>query len=423
MPGDSGPALVSVLEKIQTKPPNVDIPYDENTIYCFDSESFRYLVASVPPNNIQFDPKYKSSYVESWDRSVTECKRLFHHIIQLPAHKVIDTISVNNAKQITHLLTKPLADILKNIADNVKQCEEHSVEINEFSGTIEELNNKLYIPSVEIISVPFDTPKTVCEADECCKPVSTNGVTKKHYHMFCPSTSYNQFTDGGILGKMGSLVCNLLADGAYRDLLRKPGESLPLWLIRFGLLSAKNIAKLFVGTDVCQCGHSYAKHRHLLYDTQTKVTQIYDETIGNQIESTKTAAQKKRQLIRKLDQRMAALEAESAVIAKAMALFACFMANSALTPVGDVYEDYVLQLLASERYATTTGADIEDTTARLEQMLTSYGAEKEQILSQMYGTFGGFQGTDITAAQINNCVDKLSKLNHSGPYISKMLKE
>ncbi|CAG2105288.1 unnamed protein product, partial [Medioppia subpectinata] len=68
LPGDSGPALISLLDQIRERPPNVDIIYNKKTTYCFDSESFRYLVASVPPNNIQFDPKYKSSYVESWDR-------------------------------------------------------------------------------------------------------------------------------------------------------------------------------------------------------------------------------------------------------------------------------------------------------------------------------------------------------------------
>ncbi|CAG2114696.1 unnamed protein product [Medioppia subpectinata] len=87
MPGDSGLALLSILDQIRESPPNVDIPYNRDTVYCFDSESFRYLVASVPPNNIQFEPRLKSTYIESWDRSVNECQRLLNHIIQLPAHK------------------------------------------------------------------------------------------------------------------------------------------------------------------------------------------------------------------------------------------------------------------------------------------------------------------------------------------------
>ncbi|CAG2101747.1 unnamed protein product, partial [Medioppia subpectinata] len=140
MPGDSGPALMSILEQIRERPPNVDIPYNENTIYCFDSESFRYLVASVPPNNIEFDSRFKSTYIESWDRSAKECQRLFEYILQLTPHKVMDTLSLNNAKQIIQLLIKPLADITKNIADNVKQCETHKRRIKAEPGIVTKQN-------------------------------------------------------------------------------------------------------------------------------------------------------------------------------------------------------------------------------------------------------------------------------------------
>ncbi|CAG2118348.1 unnamed protein product, partial [Medioppia subpectinata] len=153
MPGESGSALMSILKILSKRPPNVNIIYNRTTTYCFDSESFRYLVASVPPNNIQFDPNLKPAYVESWNRSVDECRRLFNHIMRMPAHKVMDTLSLNNTKQLIAMLTKPLADITKNIADNINQCEKHTLDINDYKGSIEELHKKLYIPSVEIISV------------------------------------------------------------------------------------------------------------------------------------------------------------------------------------------------------------------------------------------------------------------------------
>ncbi|CAG2109584.1 unnamed protein product [Medioppia subpectinata] len=129
MPGDSGPALKDILQQTRNGQLNIKIPYDENTIYCFDSESFRYLVASVPPNNIEFDPRFKSNYIESWNRSADECRRVFAYITKLTPHKVMDTLSLNNAKQIIQLLTKPLADITKNIIDNIKQCESYKQQI------------------------------------------------------------------------------------------------------------------------------------------------------------------------------------------------------------------------------------------------------------------------------------------------------
>lgn len=66
-PGESGPALKSLLEKIKANPPNVNIAYNKDTIYCFDNESFRYLAATGPPNNMEFNQKYKNDYATSWD--------------------------------------------------------------------------------------------------------------------------------------------------------------------------------------------------------------------------------------------------------------------------------------------------------------------------------------------------------------------
>ncbi|CAG2115502.1 unnamed protein product, partial [Medioppia subpectinata] len=184
----------------------VDVVF-KSTTYCFDSDSFRYLVASIPPNNIRFEPRLKHMYEDSWERSVEECRRLFNHIIQLPAHKVMDTLSLNNAKQIIQLLTKPLADITKNIADNVMQCELNKNEIKAYKGSIEDLHKKLYIPSVEIISVPLDRPKTICGVAECCEFTTIDGVIDINYLTECHSPCYLDFDDGNIVGNKGLLRC------------------------------------------------------------------------------------------------------------------------------------------------------------------------------------------------------------------------
>ncbi|CAG2165119.1 unnamed protein product [Oppiella nova] len=127
------------FDDIRKRPPNVDIKYGRETIYCFDNEAFRFAVASAPPNNMVFDDMLKRDYEINWQRSVKECDRLLERIISIPPHKVMDTLSLNNSKQNILLLTKPLADIAKNISDNVKQCERHKKRIHEFTGDIKAL--------------------------------------------------------------------------------------------------------------------------------------------------------------------------------------------------------------------------------------------------------------------------------------------
>ncbi|CAG2109561.1 unnamed protein product [Medioppia subpectinata] len=418
LPGETGPALIKFLDSMSKSPPNVDIPYNKNTTYCFDNESFRYLVASVPPNNIQFDPKFKSNFVESWKRSVDECRRLFNHIIQLPAHKVMDTLSLNNAKQIIQLLTKPLADITKNIADNVKQCKNHRIDVKEFVGTIEELQNKLYIPSVEIISVPLDRPKTVCGDSRCCKRVTiTNDLTETKYTTECHSPCYLDFSDGHVVGNKGLLGCK--AFNRYSGTDRDPGEPRKSTFIRALKMTGEKIMETLGQSHVCRaCGHGYEKHLHIFYETHAKVTKVDANIIDTKIKMAQLAAEAKEQQIRRLDQRIAELKAENETIVQSMSMFACFLANNALTPVNDAFVDYVRHLIANERYGTTGAAGSQTTIKRLEHVLKQYEKEKQIITNAKKSDA---QKSVITLAKINECVDLLCSLKHKGPYISIML--
>ncbi|CAG2101449.1 unnamed protein product [Medioppia subpectinata] len=423
VPGESGPALISILKQIKESPPKVEIPYNKNTIYCFDSESFRYLVASSPPNNIQFDSKQKSSYVDSWDISVKECQRLFEYVIQLTPHKVMDTLSLNNAKQIIQLLTQPLADIAKNIADNVKKCEKHSIEIKEFSGTIEELNNKLYIPSVDIITVPLDRPKTVCSDGECCEAKTINGVTDITYTRECHSPCYLVLNDGDIMGNTALLRCKAFNKESRSD--RNRGELKSWWLARVLSKSSEKRKEKGAQSNVChECGHSYEMHMQLLYETQHKVTKVTDQAVNTKIKSVQIAADLKERQLRTLDKRIAELNAENKIIAESVPKFACFLANNALTPINDAFEAYVRHLIDNERkgFTTTSGADSRVTTERLEQMLDQYKKEKTLIKSKMNEPDAGSPGS-ITLAEINACVERLRMLKHKGGAISRMLDE
>lgn len=76
-PGDTAKPLRKVLQDIHSRPPHVEIKFNQDNYFCFDSEAFRYLVAKASPNNVAFDSSAHADFEKSWQRSVAECRRLF----------------------------------------------------------------------------------------------------------------------------------------------------------------------------------------------------------------------------------------------------------------------------------------------------------------------------------------------------------
>ncbi|CAG2115450.1 unnamed protein product [Medioppia subpectinata] len=401
MPGDSGPALLSILDQIRENPPNVDISYNRNTVYCFDSESFRYLVASVPPNNIQFEPRLKSTYIESWDRSVNECQRLLNHIIQLPAHKVMDTLSLNNAKQMIQLLTKPLADITKNIADNVMQCELHKLGVKRQTR----ITPKLHIPTVELLYLPLAQPKTVCGHDQCCNTTVINHISKPNYHTPCHSPCYLHYNDGNILGNRALRLCK--AFNKYNTKDHDPNKS----KVKLGL--AGEVFSKITRSNTCRaCGHSYQDHLNITYELQEVLREVPDNnTCVKSIALTESDAPERE--IQRLDQRIAELSAESETIINSMALFACFLANNTLTACPDAFDDYVRHLMSSQPYGTDRHSRA--IIAWFEQFLHNYRHAKLAIVNNMpYGVV-------ITVERVAQVVRNLSMMKHNGHLFCNIL--
>ena len=73
-PGNTAP----LLKKMLTSLPNVNIPFRKDNTFCFDSESFRYLVSLQ--NNVRFSTQDREDYEMSWTKSATEARRLIQHI-------------------------------------------------------------------------------------------------------------------------------------------------------------------------------------------------------------------------------------------------------------------------------------------------------------------------------------------------------
>lgn len=60
--------LCKVLQDIQSKPPYVEIKFEKENYFYFDSEAFRYLVAKRKPNNVVFDSSAHDDFEKSWQQ-------------------------------------------------------------------------------------------------------------------------------------------------------------------------------------------------------------------------------------------------------------------------------------------------------------------------------------------------------------------
>ncbi|CAG2164728.1 unnamed protein product [Oppiella nova] len=416
-PGDTGPALVSLLKQIKERPPHVDILYNKQTIYCFDNEAFRFAVASAPPNNMIFDDLLTRDYEVSWMGSVRECDRLMERIISLKPHQVMETLSLNNAKQSILLLTQPLADIAKNISDNVKACEQHKKKVSEFKGNITEFEKELYVPWKDIESDPLNEPKTVCNEGNCIVKETINGTVKIHYKTDCHSPCYLTHSDGNVMGNVGLLDC--IAFNKYESI--GEGE----WRVPTNLVPDQNVTlnaegKAFLyylertKSDNCfKCGHSFQSHLHIKYETRIVNKKIRDEKKYKSINTAKEAAAAKQAQIVELEARIKELTDENTTISICMAKFACFLSNNALTPFNDAFEGYVKDA------GKLSGGDSKVTIDKLQQMLDRYKYEKDAILAAMKK--GKKNESAVSVEDIDKLIKQLCSLKVNGPAISQLL--
>ncbi|CAF3673147.1 unnamed protein product [Rotaria sp. Silwood1] len=142
-PGDTGPLLKTMLKSLSID----DISLKKMNTFCFDNESFRYLVALQ--NGIKFNDDEEHDYKESWSISVKESNRLINYIHKnlMECHLNNQWISIKRAQiEISHMI-RPMLETILNCLRNIILC-----KINK---------------SITMISKAIHRPASICLS---CKP-------------------------------------------------------------------------------------------------------------------------------------------------------------------------------------------------------------------------------------------------------------
>ena len=113
-PGDTGPLLKKMLQTLPVK----NIPFEKINTFCFDSESFRYLIARE--NGVNFDQHQKEEYEQSWINSVTESKRFLKYVCDtLRAYPQNNWQSIEHAQARIHRIIRPILETIRNLFRNL----------------------------------------------------------------------------------------------------------------------------------------------------------------------------------------------------------------------------------------------------------------------------------------------------------------
>jgi len=164
-PGDTFKPLETLLSKHKDVIPGLF----EHTVYCFDSESFRYLAA----RHQGVDMGHIDDYRNSWNYSAKEAHRLVDYFQSRVPHEVRNTVSLNETRHLIAELVGPMARITSAIADTVRKGDKQISDLQDTQLKGKNLAAKLMMTKVIIDSRPLDKPRTVCTNSKCCS-YSTN---------------------------------------------------------------------------------------------------------------------------------------------------------------------------------------------------------------------------------------------------------
>ena len=135
MPGDTFGALRRFLRDYQS----IDIRLSRHNVYCFDSESFRFLAAKdqgLTIGNIQ-------DYRLSWEKSQLEVSRLIEHFRSLTPHVVRKTLDLRRIRTLFTLSMKSMVEIMQMINATTRSQIEDTKELSAIKLKEDQLRARL----------------------------------------------------------------------------------------------------------------------------------------------------------------------------------------------------------------------------------------------------------------------------------------
>lgn len=384
LPGDTFDPLKQLLQRFD----DINITLRKDSVYCFDSESFRHLAAM---KTVEKSMGQLAENRASWEYSVSEAKRLLDHFAKLPPHDVISTVNLYETRFRIVGMTRPMATIADAIRSTILVNQDDLKELSDISERGKGLAKLLKV-KVKTVSAKFvDKPRTMCSHQDCIEHSATcvsgvdgKGILKTVYKSACHSPCY---LDNFQLDRVG--------DDHLRGCWAMHGEV----------------------QDHCRvCGHPWMDHLHVDYLLEEGMKEVEDPDIKALMKSNASTRHKKEAGIAAKKHLIEELEAELNTIRSAAAQFGIFLKRNAIMPYNDATLDYLDRCIEEEAGKVQAGSSGD----KLEN-LKQYRKEYEQEINHLeeYMT----KGTEellLDQAGVDLMMKDVYSLKHYGSMLSDM---
>ena len=369
MPGDTYTPLDNLLKR-HTR---VDIGLSPRTVYCFDSESFRFLAAEkmgLTMENIQ-------DFRLSWEKSERETKRLIEHFRSLIPHAVRSTLSLNQTRALILHLTKPMADIMQTIDKTIQLNIDNMDELKDKRLRGDQLRGRLHWERIELVHHSLEHPRTVCNDVECKEYRDDgNGTKQTIYKSQCHPRCW--LTDV----EVGAVSCSALMRCAAFD-----------------------------GKENCTiCGHHWENHLHVTHELEERMKTVQDEAIVEQLAKNASDITLKETAIQTVKKKIEESDYEYKEIQNAAVRFGVFLQKHSITPYNDAMEEYLNHLIKEEKGKVFAGGRQD----RLENLERHLGEHVEQRKVLKDNISSGSKDELLDEAGVEDLVEHLYRLKHWG---------
>ncbi|EXJ74841.1 uncharacterized protein A1O5_01537 [Cladophialophora psammophila CBS 110553] len=375
-PGDTFIPLEAVLKQFR----DVNLGLFHDTVYCFDSESFRYLAAHKQGVNIgSYD-----DYFRSWEQSATESRRLLSYIRQLEPHQVKSTLSLNEARRLILQLTKPMAEIAQKINDTIELNQRDNELLRNSRLSKDEMLKKLDIQQNSVVFSPVTRPKTVCTNANCIRKVDTPGPNGE--------------------------------DTVHKSLCHNPCCLTNVPVERVGTPELVRCAA-FAGSQHCKiCRHHWTEHKHILYEHRETTKTIKDPKVEMLLQENAKVTTVIEAAIKAKEDTIAEFRHEHKEIQKAAVQFSLWLKHHSITPYNDATLEYLDHLIKEEKSKVAIGGKRQ----RLDAF-EQYRREYKELVNLFESNFDKGRNEELLDAKgVDKLVKQLYSLKHYGADLRKL---
>jgi GTPase SAR1 family protein len=384
MPGDTFDPLRKLLQRFK----DVEITLRKHNVYCFDSESFRYLAAQKQHNK---SLGHLDENRASWNYSVQESKRLIDYFRSLPPHRVTSTVNLYETRHRIVGMTEPMAAIAETIRSTISVNEDEIQDLLLNENKKKDLEKLLRIEVKTLKAVKVDSPRTACAHESCVEHSST-----------------------GIDGLDGKEILKTV----YKTLCHNPCYLTGIKLDDVGNSGLRGCSAM-EGSDNCRiCGHLWMTHLHINYIVQQGTKEINDPEIEEALQRNASFRTKKELAISAKRRLIEELNFELSRISDAAAQFSIFLKRNAIMPYNDATLEYLDRHMQDERNKVQAGGSRD----KLDS-LTQYRKQYEQQVKILDKYMQ--KGEDhmlLDQDGVKMLVKELYKLKHYGKILRDMRK-